>query len=126
VLQQVFIHSEQHKVKNYRAALELPQWLQALAVLPEDPGLIPSTHLAAKTLYKSSSSAYGILSWHVSGTQTYMHVKHLFKNNNKIKPGMMVHTFSLSSQDPGSGRSLGVQGQSGLHLESRPARATQR
>ena len=28
-------------------AVEMAQWLRALTVLPEDPGLIPTTHMGA-------------------------------------------------------------------------------
>jgi hypothetical protein len=35
---------------------EMVQWLRALSVLPKDPGLIPSTHMAAQAVCNSSSN----------------------------------------------------------------------
>ena len=35
-------------------ARDMAQWLQGLAALPEDPGLIPSTYVVAHTSINSS------------------------------------------------------------------------
>lgn len=59
----------------------MAQWLSALTILVEDPGYIPSTHMAAHLLrYASSRGNLSALSWlprvlHTGGVQAHMQAK---------------------------------------------------
>jgi hypothetical protein len=63
---------------------EMAQWLRALTVLKDGPGLVPSTYLGGRQAHNSSISLIpgepvpsSASPMHACGAQTYMKAKHL-------------------------------------------------
>lgn len=42
---------------------EMAQWLRVLAILPEDPGSVPSTHVVAHTFQEMTSDDFFLPPW---------------------------------------------------------------